>query len=126
MIEGIYLPHQHFGIGANLAFGYMGLSSSNADVGAPYSASFDFGSEGGAYIGAQLFVTTWNQAIRAGVSLDTMPGGFGLATGTSSPAVSTVMPPMWTVFVGIDPIQMISNFVAPSPRPQPEAPAEQH
>ena len=103
MVEGTYLPHRHFGIGLNLAVGYMGLSSSNADVGAPYSATFDFGQQGGAYVGAQLFLTSWNQALRLGVSVDSMPGGFGLPTGTPSPDVHTVMDrPMVTLFAGVD------------------------
>src|SRR5262249_17109689 len=63
-------PHPMFGLGANVAFGYMGLSSSHADVGAPFDATLDFGDQGGFFFGLQAFLDTWNGAIRLGYSLD--------------------------------------------------------
>ncbi|MFO1519962.1 MAG: hypothetical protein U1F57_09920 [bacterium] len=108
MLEGAWLPHQHFGIGLNLALGYMGLMSSNADVGAPVTATLDFGREGGFFLGVQPFVTFLNQVVRVGVSIDTMPGGFRMDTGAGNPPVATSVRPMITPFIGIDGMEIIA------------------
>lgn len=102
--------HQHFGLGLNFALGYMGTMSSNADVGAPFTATLDWGSEGGLHVGAQLYAHTWNQAIRLGVGLDAMPTGFGLTTAPGQPDLLVNYGPTWTVFLGVDPVRMIRNF----------------
>lgn len=110
LAEGNFSFHQHFGLGLNFALGYQGLMSSDADVGAPFTATFDWGSEGGLHVGAQLYAHTWNQAIRAGVALDAMPTGFGLTTAPGQPDLLVNYGPTWTIFLGIDPVRMIRNI----------------
>ncbi len=110
LAEGNFSFHQHFGLGLNFALGYMGLMSSNADVGAPFTATLDWGSEGGLHVGAQLYAHTWNQAIRAGVAMDAMPTGFGLTTAPGQPDLLVNYGPTWTIFLGVDPVRMIRNI----------------
>jgi len=110
LVEGNLSFHQHFGLGLNASLGYMGLISSDADVGAPFTASFDWGSEGSLHVGAQLYAHTWNQAIRVGVGLDAMPTGFSLATAPGQPDLLVNYGPTWTIFLGLDAIRMIRNF----------------
>jgi len=125
LVEGNLSFHQHFGLGLNATLGYMGLISSDADVGAPFTASFDWGSEGSLHVGAQLYAHTWNQAIRVGVGLDSMPTGFSLATAPGQPDLLVNYGPTWTLFIGLDAIRMIRNFqgngnaapAAPAPAP---------
>jgi hypothetical protein len=110
LVEGNLNIHQHFGIGLNAGLGYMGLMSSDADVGAPFTATFDWGDQGGLYVGAQLYVSTFNQAIRAGVALDSMPTGFGLPTAPGQPDFLVGYGPTWTIFAGVDPFRIV-DFV---------------
>lgn len=127
LVEGNLNFHQHFGLGLNATIGYMGLMSSDADVGAPFTASFDWGQQGGLHVGAQLFLSTFNQAIRAGVALDSMPTGFGLPTASGQPDLLVGYGPTWTVFAGIDPFRIVdfvqrgsrSSASAPAPAPAP-------
>src|SRR4030095_5650904 len=42
LVEANWTPHPFFGLGANIAVGYGGAMSSNADVGAPFSATLAF------------------------------------------------------------------------------------
>jgi|GEM_PF-2518755 len=109
--------HDHFGLGLNASIGYMGLSGSNTDVGAPFTATLDFGQQGNLYVGAQLYAHAWGGAFRAGVSLDAMPGGFSLPAGGSNPDLLTSMNPMWTVFLGVDAFQLVRNIQGYSTRP---------
>ncbi|MFO1463846.1 MAG: hypothetical protein U1F66_08700 [bacterium] len=108
--EGNFSFHQHFGLGLNIALGYQGLMSSNADVGTPFTASFDWGSQGGFHLQPQLYAHTWNQAIRAGVELSWMPAGFGLPTSRGQPDLLINPGPSWTLFFAIDPVRMIRNI----------------
>ncbi len=110
MAEANLSFHQHFGLGLNFMLGYMGLTSSNADVGAPFSASFDFGSEGSLHLAGQLYAHTWNQAIRAGVEVGGMPAGFSLRTAPGQPDLLVNPGPTWTIFFAVDPVRMIRNF----------------
>lgn len=110
LVEGNLNIHQHFGVGLNASLGYMGLLSSDADVGAPFTASFDWGQQGGLHVGAQLYLSTFNQAIRAGVALDSMPTGFGLPTAPGQPDLLVGYGPTWTIFAGIDPFRIV-DFV---------------
>jgi hypothetical protein len=121
LVEGNLNIHQHFGIGLNASLGYMGLMSSDADVGAPFTASFDWGEQGGLYVGAQLYALTFNQAIRLGVALDSMPTGFGLPTAPGQPDLLVGYGPAWTIFAGLDPFRIV-DFVQRGGRSS--APAE--
>jgi len=110
LAEANFSFHQHFGLGLNVALGYQGLISSNADVGAPFSATFDWGQQGSFHVQGQLYAHTWNQAIRAGVELSSMPAGFSLPTAPSQPDLLVNPGPSWTIFFAIDPIRAIRNF----------------
>ncbi|MCC7343430.1 MAG: hypothetical protein IT573_00730 [Deltaproteobacteria bacterium] len=110
MAEGNFNFHQHFGLGLNVALGYQGWMSSNADVGAPFTATFDFGSEGGFHLQGQGYLHTWNQAIRLGVGVSGVPSGFGLRTAPGQPDLLISPGPAVTLFLGIDPIRMIRNI----------------
>ena len=110
LVEGNFNIHQHFGVGLNASLGYMGLMSSDADVGAPFRATFDWGEQGGLHVGAQLYLSTFNQAIRAGVALDSMPTGFGLPTAPGQPELLVGYGPTWTIFAGVDPFRIV-DFV---------------
>lgn len=106
LAEGNIFFHPHFGLGANFGIGYMGLSSSNADVGAPYSASLSF--DGNLFLGGQLYLHGWNGAVRAGVDLSGMVGGFGISS-PGNPDLLTSVQPMWTAFGAIDVLQIVRN-----------------
>ena len=123
LVEGNLNIHQHFGIGLNAGLGYMGLMSSDADVGAPFRATFDWGDQGGLYVGAQLYLSTFNQAIRAGVALDSMPTGFGLPTAPGQPDLLVGYGPTWTIFAGIDPFRIVDFVQRGSSSSAPAQPA---
>jgi hypothetical protein len=105
--EGNVFFHEHFGAGLQAGIGYMGLSSSNADVGAPFSASLGF--DGNVALGAQLYLHAWRGAFRLGAGIDWMAGGFGLGAGPGNPDLLVSMDPQWSMFLGVDPLQIIRN-----------------
>jgi len=108
--------HEHFGLGLNLSIGYMGLGGSTTDVGAPFTAHLGM-EDGNLYVGGQLYAHFYGGAFRAGVSLDAMPGGIGLDAGASNPQLLTSVGPLWTVFAGVDALQLIRNIQGHSARP---------
>ncbi len=107
LVEGNVFFHEHVGLGLNATLGYMGLSSSNADVGAPFSASLNF--DGNVALGSQLYLHFWRNAFRVGGGVNWMAGGFGLQTSPGNPDLLVSMDPMWSVFLGVDPLQIIRN-----------------
>jgi hypothetical protein len=109
LVEGNVAFHDAIGVGANIALGYMGLSSSDADVGAPFTATFDWGQQGGIFVGLQAYLNFWKNAFRLGASFDMMPGGFSLPTSQGNPDLQTSVDPMISVFGGADIFQIIRN-----------------
>jgi hypothetical protein len=95
-------PKKFVGLGLSLAGGYRGLESTDADVGAPYSATLDFGSEGGLHLGGKLFLNLWKNNFRLGLALDHMATSFALATGAGNPDLRVQMEPHLYGFLGAD------------------------
>jgi hypothetical protein len=98
------------GAGANLSLGLLGLSASNADVGAPYTATFDFGEQGGLGLPFQVYFHGWNNAIRAGFAFDFLPGGFALPTAPGQPDLEMSYGLAPAPFIGIEVSSLISNL----------------
>ncbi len=109
LAEGNYYFAPAFGLGANLSLGYLGLMSSNADVGAPYSATFDWGSEGGLYAGLQGYANFWNNAFRVGVAGRFVPSTFNLATAPGQPDLQIQVDPSLALFLAADVFRIIDN-----------------
>lgn len=109
-VEASYLPHRHFGFGGQARLGWTSISADQVDVGLPVTANFAFGSDNAIGLGASLFVTTWNQAIRLGLALDTTPGG-GIHISVPPPdaPIPVHLAPRWGVFGGVDIFQIIRN-----------------
>jgi hypothetical protein len=107
LAEGNVFFHEHFGLGLNGYLGYMGLSSSNADVGAPYSASLDF--DGNLTLGGQAYLHAWRGAFRLGAGFSGMPGGFGLTTSPGNPDLLVSMGTPLSLFLGADVLQIVRN-----------------
>jgi hypothetical protein len=120
LVEGNFAFHDAIGAGANIALGYMGLSSSDADVGAPFTATFDWGQQGGIFVGLQAYLNFWKNAFRFGASYDLLPGGFGLPTSPGNPDLQTSVDPMFSVFAGADIFQIIRNAQDGGEKKKPE------
>lgn len=101
--------HQAIGLGAQVNLGYAGLISSNADVGAPHSASFDFGQQGGLGVGFMAYLNFWRGAFRLGGGVDLLPTGFALPAGGTNPDLQVSVQPQWNIFAGVDIFQLIRN-----------------
>lgn len=113
LVEGAYYVHRNFAVGLNGHIGRMGLISSNADVGAPFDASFDWGSEGGLSAGGQLFFGFWDGNIRLAFNVDSMLTAFDLNAGEGNPALRTKMDPIIGFGLGVDPIGIIRSLSMP-------------
>lgn len=111
LVEGIYHIGRHFGLGGNFNFGRMGLISQNADVGAPFDATLEWGSEGMLTVGGQLFATIWEGNFRFGVNYDNPLGAFELDAGSGNPALRTAVDPIIGFGIGADPIGIVRSIV---------------
>jgi len=77
-------PHRHFAIGASAVFGYLGFISSNAEFGGPFNATYDFGEQGGPYLGLRPHLGFWDNNIRIHFGLDLLLTDFDLPSGTGT------------------------------------------
>jgi hypothetical protein len=112
LVEGMYHLHRHFTVGANGHFGPMGLISDNADVGAPFSATLEWGSEQLWNAGFQVFLGFWDNNVRAAFNYDATLGNFDLAAGPGNPDLKTAMDPIVGFGIGVDPIGIIRTLSA--------------
>jgi len=110
MVGASWTPHPFASIDFNLSLGYMGLISSNADVGAPFSATLDWGDQGGFYLGLQGCFSTWNQAVGLCYSLSTMPGGYSLPTVPSDPRAASSFDPIHAIILNVNATRFIGNL----------------
>ncbi len=108
--EGAYIPHPQFGIGLQGRLSYSALSANSVDVGLPVTANFGFPSDGSIGLGASIFLTTWNQALRLGASLDTVSTGITLSMPPPNAPLPVQVSPVWAVFSAVDVFQVIRNF----------------
>lgn len=104
--------HRHFGLGGQINAGYMGWTSDNVDVGAPYSAHLDF--DGGFNLGGQLYLHAWDGNIRIGAGIDHMLQSFEIDAGPGNPPLRIGSDPMWQVFGGIDILGIVRSIQASS------------
>lgn len=107
LVEANAYFHPVIGVGANATLGYTFLDSSNADVGAPFSANF--GGLGGLGVGFQAYLNFWRGAFRAGAGVNMMPTGFALPAGGTNPDFQVTVAPQWSIFAGADIFQIIRN-----------------
>lgn len=107
MVEPMYHVLRHFSVGANVNFGRMFLHSDNADVGAPFTATFDGDSLWN--LGAQVFLAFWDGNVRASFNYDTTFGALNLDAGPGNPALRTAMDPIVGFGIGVDPLGIIST-----------------
>lgn len=100
--------HRHFGLGGQFNLGYMGWSSDNVDVGAPYSAHLDF--DGGFNLGGQVYLNFWDGNIRLGGGIDHMLTSFEIDAGPGNPPLRIGSDPMWQIFGGFDILGIVRSI----------------
>ncbi len=100
--------HRHFGLGGQVNLGYVGWSSDNVDVGAPYSAHLDF--DGGFNLGGQLYLHAWDGNIRLGAGIDHMLTSFEIDAGPGNPPLRIGTDPMWQIFGGFDVLGIVRSI----------------
>lgn len=88
-----------FGFGASGGLGLMHLSSSDADIGAPYSATL---SDNGLFLGAKAFISFLNQNLRLGAALDSMVTDSSVSAGAGNPDLRIHITPKVYPFAAVD------------------------
>ncbi len=110
-VEGSINPHRLFGFGLQGRASYTGIDADSVNTGLPFSANFNFSEDGNLGLGASLFLTTWNQALRVFGAIDAMPGGVEIALPAPDAPIPVMTSPQWSIGAALDVPRVIQNLI---------------